>query len=259
MAATPLMICYNKTLFDAAGLAYPRPDWTMEDFLSTAQALTRQTEKGMQYGYISQVGEGEELAIFAAAQGVALWDEDGRPRFDTPEALAAVQWYTDLALRHQVTPIFAPAEPGDIVPGDFLEREELIRSGQAAMWSQFYPYDTVPKRDHPTAAEDLAAPAGRGAAGTNMIYDGFSIAAGSEYVQACWQWIPSDRQRGGDLAQHPARLMYKFAAIPGADTARRPIPGAICTGQLHPRHIIHHIDRWDIDIRPLPKELPRYL
>jgi multiple sugar transport system permease protein len=38
---TPLMIFYNRALFRAAGLPAPRPDWTWEEFLADATALTR--------------------------------------------------------------------------------------------------------------------------------------------------------------------------------------------------------------------------
>jgi len=33
------VLFYNKDLFDAAGLAYPTPDWTWNDVLVAAQAL----------------------------------------------------------------------------------------------------------------------------------------------------------------------------------------------------------------------------
>ena len=34
------LIYFDKSLFDAAGVAYPQPGWTWDDFLATAQALT---------------------------------------------------------------------------------------------------------------------------------------------------------------------------------------------------------------------------
>jgi len=37
---TPMMMYYNRKLFDAAGVTYPRPGWTWEDFRRTARALT---------------------------------------------------------------------------------------------------------------------------------------------------------------------------------------------------------------------------
>lgn len=48
--ATMLMY-YSKPAFDEAGLAYPTDDWTMEEFLETAQALTRLDGATRQYGY----------------------------------------------------------------------------------------------------------------------------------------------------------------------------------------------------------------
>ncbi len=38
---TPLMVYYNKRLFRAAGVPPPGPDWTWDDFLAAAKALTR--------------------------------------------------------------------------------------------------------------------------------------------------------------------------------------------------------------------------
>jgi len=41
---TPLVMYYNKRLFDAAGVPYPKPGWTWQDYLETAQRLTRDTD-----------------------------------------------------------------------------------------------------------------------------------------------------------------------------------------------------------------------
>lgn len=38
---TPLMVFYNKDLFDRSGIAYPASDWTWGDYLSIAQKLTK--------------------------------------------------------------------------------------------------------------------------------------------------------------------------------------------------------------------------
>ncbi len=37
---TPLMVYYNKSLFDKGGIPYPKQDWTWDDFLSIAKRLT---------------------------------------------------------------------------------------------------------------------------------------------------------------------------------------------------------------------------
>lgn len=36
-----LVVYYNKNLFDHAGVTYPSDDWTWDDFLTTAKALTK--------------------------------------------------------------------------------------------------------------------------------------------------------------------------------------------------------------------------
>lgn len=38
---TPLMVFYNKELFDQSGIPYPARDWTWDDYLSIAQKLTK--------------------------------------------------------------------------------------------------------------------------------------------------------------------------------------------------------------------------
>ncbi|MEZ4634717.1 MAG: extracellular solute-binding protein, partial [Caldilineaceae bacterium] len=39
-----LAVYYNKRIFDEAGVAYPEDGWTWDDLLSTAQALTQDTD-----------------------------------------------------------------------------------------------------------------------------------------------------------------------------------------------------------------------
>jgi multiple sugar transport system substrate-binding protein len=52
-----LVVYYNQDLFDAAGVAYPTADWTWDDFVKTAVALTKDTNGD---GTIDQYGAGIE-------------------------------------------------------------------------------------------------------------------------------------------------------------------------------------------------------
>lgn len=50
--ATTSLVAYNKTLFNQAGVSYPQPGWTREDFLRTARALTKKEgNQTVVYGY----------------------------------------------------------------------------------------------------------------------------------------------------------------------------------------------------------------
>ena len=104
-----LVVYYNKALFDAAGVDYPTPDWSWDDFLRTAKALTRDTDGD---GQIDQYGLGTEASIFRLAPfvwqaGGDLIDDPAAPTrltLDTPEARAATQWFVDLQVEHRVVP-----------------------------------------------------------------------------------------------------------------------------------------------------------
>jgi len=52
------LMVYNKALFEAAAVPYPRAVWTVEDFEHTAQALTTGEGDEKQYGLVSFTGGG---------------------------------------------------------------------------------------------------------------------------------------------------------------------------------------------------------
>ena len=56
---SPLVMYYNKTIFDEAGIEYPNDDWTWEDFEAAARALTvksgnRTTRYGATFGNLAE-------------------------------------------------------------------------------------------------------------------------------------------------------------------------------------------------------------
>jgi len=53
-----LSLIYNKTVFDAAGVAYPTEDWTWDDFRAAAKKLTDPSTET--YGYAYSVSGSEE-------------------------------------------------------------------------------------------------------------------------------------------------------------------------------------------------------
>jgi len=59
---SPMVYYYNRDLFDAAGVPYPSPEWTRDDFLHAARALTRDTDGD---GAIDQWGTALDRRFFA--------------------------------------------------------------------------------------------------------------------------------------------------------------------------------------------------
>ena len=104
---TPFVIEYNKDLFDAAGLAYPTPDWTWEEFLEMATALSGGEGETRQYGFVAEVYEANDLLLILERLGAHLIDERPTPpalTFDDPTVIEALRWYADLTVEHQVKP-----------------------------------------------------------------------------------------------------------------------------------------------------------
>jgi multiple sugar transport system substrate-binding protein len=91
------VIVYNRDLFDAAGVVYPQPGWAWDDFIRTATALTEHNDGITRYGYMALAGHRADVHAFLALHGAALWGEQGLPRFDAPDVVAAVRYYRDLA------------------------------------------------------------------------------------------------------------------------------------------------------------------
>lgn len=116
---TPLALAYNKTLFERAGIPYPTDDWTWDEFIRVARALTRDTRGD---GVIDQWGSAFDWrpAVWLAwiwAGGGDVLCADGRRAsgcLDSPATVAALRWYRDWLTVARIAPRIA--DPRD-APG----------------------------------------------------------------------------------------------------------------------------------------------
>lgn len=97
-------VFYNKKLFDEAGLAYPSDDWTWDDLLRTARALTKRDANGRvtQYGFYGWAWQN-----FVYGNGGALVDHVKNPTrtmIDDPRSIQGLQFYADLINLYKVMP-----------------------------------------------------------------------------------------------------------------------------------------------------------
>lgn len=122
------VIFYNKTLFDAAGLAYPASGWTWEDLRHAAIGLTRQEDdQTVQYGFAYEPDDWWRLWVWQ--NGGEVYDDDFAPTrtlIKSPEAIEAIQWLADMTNIDGVTP---PYE----VQRTSLEIGRLFQEGKLAM------------------------------------------------------------------------------------------------------------------------------
>ncbi len=101
ISVSGLMVYYNKKLFDAARLPYPKSGWTWDDFLADAKALTKGTD---QYGATIEP-EFNSLLPFLWQNGGDLLAQDGKQlALNSPAGLAALQFFVDLQSKYHVAP-----------------------------------------------------------------------------------------------------------------------------------------------------------
>ena len=106
---SPVVLAYNKDLFDRAGVSYPTDDWTWDDFLRLAHQLTLDGDGD---GRTDQWGTQVERA--GAAWLPWLWSGGGDVLcpggrraagcLDSPTSVAAIRWYTGLVTGEGVAP-----------------------------------------------------------------------------------------------------------------------------------------------------------
>ncbi len=172
-------IYFNKDVFDQANVEYPQPGWTWEDFTTAAKSLTV-VENGntTQWGFIdSQFNP----LLFVHSYAGPLFEPHADPplaHLNKPTTVTAVQWYTDLYLRHEVATHLPQAEA-----------DVLISRGQVAMWTEFVSrgeqrrslmnLGVAPFPVH--TASDYSTPI--------SLVRNYAISAGTTHPDEAWQWL----------------------------------------------------------------------
>ncbi len=180
-----LVIYYNKDMFDAAGVPYPPDKWTWDEFLATAQALTRDLDGD---GDIDQYGIGispevQRLAPFVWQNGGPIVDDDIQARrttFARPPSLEAFQWFVDLRQEHEVVPTRAEEAAQD--------SESRFIAGTIGMFFNS-------RRGTPTYREiesfswDVAPLPSRETSASILHSDAYCLSATAENKDAAWTFI----------------------------------------------------------------------
>lgn len=145
---TPLVLYYNKRLFDEAGVPYPPAQWQWHEFLAAAQRLTRDTDgdgENDQFGVIWPQMTYMWMPVVWMHGGDVFAPDGSRATgyFDSAPTKTALQRIIDLQLKHKVAPNLGSHE--QVRTSGLLQ--SLFVSNRAAMrisghWSlpAFQPY-----------------------------------------------------------------------------------------------------------------------
>jgi multiple sugar transport system substrate-binding protein len=125
---------YNKKYFAAAGITQPPATWT--DFVTDAKLLTTSAHWGLSLE-CGSVSENVHAAFtLSQQQGGAFFDASGKPTFDTPQNVAAIQQYLNFMQSDKiVNPSDAEYSNGTEALSDFATGKTAMVIWQAASGS----------------------------------------------------------------------------------------------------------------------------
>ncbi|MBL8163810.1 MAG: sugar ABC transporter substrate-binding protein [Anaerolineae bacterium] len=177
------MLYYRKDIFEENGL---QPPATLEELQAIAAQLTNTSEEF--YGVVIRGRRSPAVTQFSSflySFGGTWQNEDGTSALDSPEALAAYQYYGDLLRNYG---------PPGITNMSWPEALAVFQQGKAAMWLDadvFYANVIDPNQS--VVADNVGfAPFPAGPAGANQ-YNVTSWALGmnaeSENQEAAWEFI----------------------------------------------------------------------
>ncbi len=171
-----VVLIYNTALFDEAGLDYPSPDWTWDDYLVAAEALT-DADAGV-YGGFQPVSFFEFYKSLAQAGG-EFFDADGNATFNSEAGVAAAEWLT--------------SKPGTVMPTladiggtpDF--DTNLFQSGKLAMWHNgIWQFNGL---NESGVAYDIEVEPGLAQQANAVFMNGVVASADTEHAEAAAKWI----------------------------------------------------------------------
>lgn len=98
------LVFYNRDLFDQAGVPYPKPGWTWQDYRTLARSLTQGEGAGKVYGCTTP---GKALALmYAWSYGGDLIDADKMvAAVDSPIGTQAMSFLNDLLVTDKSAPL----------------------------------------------------------------------------------------------------------------------------------------------------------
>jgi multiple sugar transport system substrate-binding protein len=172
-----VVLLYNKALFDAAGVAYPTPDWKWSDETAAAQKLTDKG-KGV-YGDFQPVTFNEFYKAVNQAGGTFLSADGKTATFNSPQGVAAAKWL----IGKSGTTMPTLTEIGGTPDFD----TNLFKSGKLAMWHNGnWQFDTL--KDVPFGWDVVVEP-GDAQRASAVFQNGVAVSAKSGHQDAAFKWL----------------------------------------------------------------------
>lgn len=104
--AQPVVLYYNRAIFDAAGVAYPEAGWTWDDFMAMGMELTQDTDADGeidQWGFTNNGWPPPFIFVWQAG-GEAISADFTTSPIDSPEFVEGFEFYLSTAYNPELSP-----------------------------------------------------------------------------------------------------------------------------------------------------------
>lgn len=210
---TPMVVYYNKRLFDRVQIPYPTADWNFNQFREIAKGLTIPGDKpgdsAKQYGF-TFTNWTPGWVMWLWNNGADNMSPDGlhaKGFLDSPKSSGAVDFLRQLIADDQVAPSLSQSAALGV---------DLFSNGQAGMaisghWSMI-DYHNAPKGKDgkPKISWDdlgvVALPHNVSTSQTVMYESGYAIGAHSPHKEAAWKFIKY-------MTSHRIQTIYQGSGI----------------------------------------------
>lgn len=179
-----IVMYYNKSLFDKAGLSYPNASWTWQDVLKTVKKLTiKKNGKTVQYGLdTGDLGNWWGWSDLILEQGGKYVNSIHNPTkvmFDTPQAKKTMKFLTDLQYKYKVMP--TSTEKNALGGGFFSGKIGIYIGGDwnlaTAKTVKSFKWNIAP------------LPSWQGKRVVPYFVGGYAITTKSKHPKAAWEFI----------------------------------------------------------------------
>jgi len=161
IAFSPVVMVYNKNMFDKAGISYPENEWNWDDFLDKAKKLTGSN----QYGFLFSSSLNRWPAFILQNGGRLLKDDEKSFNLPSSESQEAINFIQNLMYKWKVAPVF----------GDSSDKTSFLflRGKIAMMMESYYGFSILNK------AKDFSWDIGplpeKKCKATLLLADGFAV------------------------------------------------------------------------------------
>jgi multiple sugar transport system substrate-binding protein len=200
-----VLVVYNTDMFNEAGVEPPKPGWTWQDLLATAQKLTKRDASGQitQYGYVVPGGQFALSTWFQTNDTDRLTPDGHASNVRDPKFRETLLFLHALIQEHRVAPAF---KRNDFGYSAFAAR-------QAAMISSTHPVIRILKEARMTNVDVQNVPYNRKQVNICGVL-GLAMASTSKQPQLAWELMKMliDREIEAEIAANMRSIPSRRSA-----------------------------------------------